>query len=109
MAGDDDDLLGVLSSLPVGDDIEAGGVGKGLGGESEMEANGALAGEVAEQVGVFSGNCSGRNFGDAIGIRGETGMREPKIRSADVFQLVTTPSRLLPIMAAVDDSMIAAW
>ena len=81
VAGDDDHLFGVLSSLPVGDDVEAFGVGESLRGEGEVQRDRALAGEVLEQVGVFCGDGGGGNLGHAVGILGEAGMGKAKIRS----------------------------
>ena len=83
MAGDDDDLLGVFGSLPVGDDVEAGGVGQGLRCEGEVHGDGTLAGEVGEQVGVFGGDGGGGDFVDARGVHGHAGVGDAVVGSAD--------------------------
>ena len=55
MAADDDDLVGMLGTFEVGDYVVAGGFRERLRGEGEMEADGALGGEVVDEVGVFGG------------------------------------------------------
>src|ERR1019366_7873560 len=63
MTGDNDDLLGMLAALEIGDDVVAGGVRKALRGEREVHANAALGGEVFDQIGIFGGESGGGNSG----------------------------------------------
>ena len=63
VTGDNDDLLGMLAALEVGDDVVAGDFGKALRSEREVHANAALGGEVFDQVGIFGGESGGGNSG----------------------------------------------
>src|ERR1019366_5655429 len=63
MTGDNDDLLGMLAALEVGDNVVAGGVRKALRSEREVHANAALGGEVFDQIGIFGGESGGGNSG----------------------------------------------
>ena len=83
MAGNDDNLLGVLGSLPVGDDIVAVGIGEGLRGEGEVQLYRALGGEIGEHVGVFSGDGGSGDFGDVGSVFGEAGVGEAVVGAAN--------------------------
>jgi hypothetical protein len=50
------DLLGMLTSLPVGNHIVAFHLGKGLWSQRKAHADGTLLRQVGEQVGVFGGD-----------------------------------------------------
>jgi len=65
MSGDHDNLLGVLGSLPVGDDVEALCVGEGLRSQGQMQLHDTLAGEVLKHVSVFSGDGGSGDLGYA--------------------------------------------
>ena len=73
----------MFSSLPVGDDVIAGGVGQRLRNQGEMQLHRPLAGEVGQQVGIFGGNGGCGNFGQAIRVHGHASVRNAVIRSAD--------------------------
>jgi hypothetical protein len=79
VAGNDDDLLGMVATLEIGDDVVASDVGKSLGSEGEGHADATLGGEVLDQVGIFSGQSGGGDSsGDAI-----ASMREAVVGASD--------------------------
>ena len=79
MTGDDDDLLGMLAALEIGDDVVAGGVRKALRSEREVHADAALGGEVVDQVGILSGESgSGNSGGNAV-----TSVRQAIVGASD--------------------------
>ena len=79
MAGDDDDLLGMLGAFEVGDDVVAGFVRELLRSQREMHADFALGSEVGDEVGVFGGDGCG---GDSCG-KAESGVRKAVVSTAD--------------------------
>src|ERR1035438_4013988 len=83
VARDNDYLLRVLSSLPVGDDVVAFCVGQRLRAEREVELDWALTGQVFEQVGVLGCDGSRWDLGDTGGVLSEAGMWKPVVRTAN--------------------------
>src|SRR5882724_1503686 len=78
MAGDDDDLLGMLAAFEVGDHVVADGVGKHLRSENELHGYAALLDQVGDEVGIFRGDGSSGNAGRSA----EAGVRQPIVRAA---------------------------
>ncbi len=75
VSGDDDELLGMLAALQIGDHVVAGGIGQFLRSEGEVHAHLSLRGEMRDQVGIFGSDGTGGNSG---------GNAEASVRQAEV-------------------------
>ncbi len=79
MPADNDNLLGMLASLQIGDDVVAGDVGQSLRREDKVHAHPTLPGEMLDEVRVFGGEGrSGNSGGCAV-----ASMREAEVRATD--------------------------
>ena len=83
MPRDNDDLLGMLGSLQVGDHVVAHGVGQLLRCEDETHSHRPLRHERRDQVGVFFRHGGGGNFRGVGGIISLASVWQAVSRAAD--------------------------
>src|SRR5208282_1309805 len=79
MSGDDDDLLRMLGTFQVRNDVVAGFVGELLRSQDEMHADLTLGSEVNDEIGILSRNGSGGDSGRET----ESGMGKSIVCAAD--------------------------
>ena len=97
MSGDDDDLLGVLGTFKVRNDVVAGLVGKPLRSEGEMHADFALRGEVDDEIGIFGRHSAGRDpGGETVSSVGKAvvGVAERSDQGGDGTEICTDEGKL---------------
>src|SRR5438309_488344 len=77
MAGNDDDLLGMLAAFEIGDHVVAFHIRQYLRRERQVHSNRCLSRKVSNQLRILGGYGSSRNLWGIVGIAEGAGMRKP--------------------------------